>query len=296
MTNTVPVSDDKRFDNLQVLSIAPLMADAIEAVFEDRSRQRALRRRQRLVPGGSSVRVGAACRFGGSDVPPLARGLLAMPDTKLAAEVRTDKGSRPAGRLRRDGRLPGVVYGLGDDAISVTVSAKQLGGILSSRTGANTLITLQIDGRDQLALARQVQRDAVKGTLLHVDFVRVRADQTIQAEVRLSLLGQPEGVSQGGMLEQLMHSLTVEGLPGQLPTEIEHDVTGLVLGDQLHVSDVQLPAGVVITNDATELIAMISVPRGLAEGEGEVAAEAAEGAEGEEGAAAAPAEEAAAQE
>jgi large subunit ribosomal protein L25 len=205
-----------------------------------------------------------------------------MPDTLLPAEVRTERGSRPAGRLRRDGRLPGVVYGLGNPAVAVTVSAKQLGGILSSRTGANTLITLQIDGRGELALARQVQRDAVKGTLLHVDFVRVLADQTIQAEVRLSLLGQPEGVSQGGMLEQLMHSLTVEGLPGQLPTEIEHDVSPMVLGDQLHVGDVALPAGVVITNEPDELIAMISVPRGLAEGEGEVAAEPVEGEEGAE--------------
>ena len=207
-----------------------------------------------------------------------------MPDTLLPAEVRTERGSRPAGRLRRDGRLPGVVYGLGNPAVAVTVSAKQLGGILSSRTGANTLITLQIDGRGELALARQVQRDAVKGTLLHVDFVRVLADQTIQAEVRLSLLGQPEGVSQGGMLEQLMHTLTVEGLPGQLPTEIEHDVSPMVLGDQLHVGDVALPAGVVITNEPDELIAMISVPRGLAEGEGEVAAEPVEGEEGAEAA------------
>ena len=222
-----------------------------------------------------------------------------MADALLPAEVRPERGKRPAGRLRREGRLPGVVYGLGTDAIAVTVSAKQLGGILSSRTGANTLIELQIDGSSHLALARQVQRDAVKGTLTHVDFVRVRADQTIQAEVRLSLLGQPEGVSQGGMLEQLMHSLTVEGLPGQLPTEIEHDVTPLVLGDQLHVSDVALPAGVVITNDPGELIAMISVPRGLAEGEGEVAPEegeeGAEPVEGEEGEAA-PSEDAAPQE
>ena len=222
-----------------------------------------------------------------------------MPDTLLPAEVRPERGTRPAGRLRREGRLPGVVYGLGHDAVAVTVSAKELGGILSSRTGANTLITLQIDGSKELALARQIQRDAVKGTLLHVDFVRVLADQTIQAEVRLSLLGQPEGVSQGGMLEQLMHSLTVEGLPGQLPTEIEHDVTPMELGDQLHVSDVQLPPGVVITNDPGELIAMISVPRGLAEGEGEVAPEegeeGAEPVEGEEGAAA-PSEDAAPQE
>jgi large subunit ribosomal protein L25 len=207
-----------------------------------------------------------------------------MADTKLDATLRSGSGSRPAGRLRREGQLPGIVYGLGADAVSVTVNAHQLGSILSSKTGANTLISLQLSGKTELALARQVQRDPVKGTLIHVDFVRVRADQTIQAEVRLNLSGQPEGVSQGGMLEQLMHSLTVEGLPGQLPNEIEHDVSALDLGDQLRVGEIQLPAGVNVTNDADELVAMISVPRGLAEGEGEVAAaEGEEGAEGAEG-------------
>jgi len=219
-----------------------------------------------------------------------------MPDTLLPAELRTASGSRPAGRLRREGLTPGVVYGLGEESVSVTVNAHQLGNILSSRTGANTLITLQLDGKNELALARQVQRDAVKGNLIHVDFVRVRADQTIQAEVRLNLLGSPEGVSQGGMLEQLMHSLTVEGKPGQLPTEIEHDVTTLVLGDQLRVGDLALPAGVLVTNDPDDLIAMISVPRGLEAGEGEVAPEAAEGAEGEEAPAAGASEETSASE
>ena len=219
-----------------------------------------------------------------------------MPDTLLPAELRTASGSRPAGRLRREGLTPGVVYGLGEESVSVTVNAHQLGNILSSRTGANTLITLQLDGKNELALARQVQRDAVKGTLIHVDFVRVRADQTIQAEVRLNLLGSPEGVSQGGMLEQLMHSLTVEGKPGQLPTEIEHDVTTLVLGDQLRVGDLALPVGVLVTNDPDDLIAMISVPRGLEAGEGEVAPEAAEGAEGEEAPAAGASEETSASE
>jgi large subunit ribosomal protein L25 len=202
-----------------------------------------------------------------------------MADSTLTAELRSDKGSRPAGRLRRQGRLPGVVYGLGEESVSVTVNAHQLGTILSSKTGANTLITLQIDGRDQLALARQVQRDAVRGSLIHVDFVRVRADQTIQAEVRLDLQGEAEGLDQGGMLEQLMHTLTVEGKPGQLPTEISHDVSAMELGDQLHVSDLKLPGDVVVVNDPSELIATISVPRGLEPGEGEPEAE--EGAEGE---------------
>jgi large subunit ribosomal protein L25 len=209
-----------------------------------------------------------------------------MADTKLVAELRSDKGSRPAGRLRREGRLPGVVYGLGEESVSVTVNAHQLGTILSSKSGANTLITLQIDGTDQLALARQIQRDAVKGTLVHVDFIRVRADQTIQAEVRIDLQGDAEGVSQGGMLEQMMHTLTVEGKPGQLPNEIVHDVTALELGDQLHVKDLVVPAGITVVNDPDDLIATISQPRGLeeeaaaAEGEGEEGAEGAEAGEG----------------
>jgi len=203
-----------------------------------------------------------------------------MADTTLAAELRPEKGSRPAGRLRREGRLPGVVYGLGEESVSVTVNAHQLGTILSSKSGANTLITLQLDGQEQLALARQIQRDAVKGSLVHVDFIRVRADQTIQAEVRIDLQGEAEGLDQGGMLEQMMHTLTVEGKPGQLPNEIVHDVSALELGDQLHVRDLVVPAGIVVVTDAEELIATISMPRGL-EAEEEAAAEGEEGEEGE---------------
>ena len=213
-----------------------------------------------------------------------------MPDTKLKVELRSEKGSRPAGRLRREGRLPGVVYGLGEESVSVTVNAHQLGTILSSKSGANTLITLQIDGHDQLALARQIQRDAVKGSLVHVDFIRVRADQTIQAEVRIDLQGEAEGLSQGGMLEQMMHTLTVEGKPGQLPNEIVHDVSALEVGDQLHVKDLAIPAGITVVNDSEDLIATISLPRGLEEeeaaaeeGEEGEAAEGAAGVEGEAG-------------
>jgi large subunit ribosomal protein L25 len=211
-----------------------------------------------------------------------------MSEARLTADLRSETGKRPAGRYRREGKVPAVVYGLGSDAQSVTVPERELTHILTGEAGANTLITLKVDGADQLALAREIQRHPVKGSLVHVDFVRVRADQTITAEVPLRLLGQPEGASQGGMLEQLMHSLTFEGLPGQLPPEIEHEVSALELGDQLHVGDLGLPAGVVVTNDPGDLVAMISVPRGLEAGEGEVAAE---GEAAPEGEAAAPAAE-----
>lgn len=204
-----------------------------------------------------------------------------MPDALLTAEPRPETGSRPAGRYRRRGLVPAVVYGLGSDTIAVAVNARELQHILTGGSGANTLITLRIDGVEQLALARQIQRHPVKPIVMHVDFVRVRADQTITADVPLHLEGEAEGVKLGGLLEQMMFAVTIEALPGDIPQSIAHDISALVLGDQLHVRDLSAPPKVVIVNDGDELIAQVSAPRGLEPGEGE----AAEG-EGAEGAAA----------
>jgi large subunit ribosomal protein L25 len=210
-----------------------------------------------------------------------------MADATLTAELRTARGKGPAGRVRRDGLVPAVVYGLGGDSVSVSVSARELSHILSGESGANTLITLKVDGSDQLALARQIVRHPVKGTLTHVDFVRVRADQTIQAEVPVSLVGDAEGVSRGGVLEQLVHTLTIEALPRDVPTAIEHDISALEIGSAVHVRDLAIPNTVTVLQAADELVAQISAPR-VAE---EAAPAEGEAAEGAEGAAAAPAAE-----
>lgn len=215
-----------------------------------------------------------------------------MPDdVVLIAERRTERGSGPAGRLRRAGRLPAVVYGLGGDATAVTVPAHDLDLILAK--GANSLITLRLDGDDQLALARQVQRHPVRGDLLHVDFVRVSVDVAIAADVALHLVGEPEGVKNGGMIEQQVFTLTVEAKPQDIPGSIEVDVSHLDLGDQLRLSEVALPAGVSTALDPETLIAAIAVPRGLAaEGAEGVGAEGVEGAAPPEGGeAAGPADE-----
>jgi large subunit ribosomal protein L25 len=212
---------------------------------------------------------------------------LAMPDVILTATPREAAGSRPAGRLRRSGLVPAVVYGLGSDTISVSVGARELQHILSGGSGANTVITLRFDGggngADQLALARQIQRHPVKGNLLHVDFVRIRADQTVVAEVPVHLDGEAEGVRNGGLLEQNLFSLSVEALPANLPPAIVHDVSGLDIGDQVHVSDLQVPADVTIVTDAEELVVQVVQPRGMDLGETPEAAEGEEGAEGAEG-------------
>jgi len=202
-------------------------------------------------------------------------------DVVLIAEPRSVRGTGPAGRLRRAGRLPAVVYGLGEDAAPVTVPSHDLDLILAK--GVNSLITLRLDGTDLLALARQVQRDPVRGTLVHVDFVRVSVDVAIMADVALILVGEPIGVRNGGLLDQQLFSIPVEAKPQDIPTSIEVDVSALDLADQLRVADVPLPAGVVTTLESDTLLAAIAVPRGLA-GEGEEGedGEAAEGGEAED--------------
>jgi large subunit ribosomal protein L25 len=200
-----------------------------------------------------------------------------MADVTLTAQRRTAGGKRPAGRVRREGLVPAVVYGLGSDNVSVSVPSRELLHILAGGTGMNTLITLSIDGTDELAMARQLQRHPVKGTLLHVDFVRVRADQTIQAEVPVHLAGDAEGAARGGVLEQLVHTLTVEAKPSDFPPSIEHDISALEIGGQVYVRDLAVPSGVTVLQSEDDLVAQISAPR-VAEAEEGAEGEAAEGA------------------
>ena len=213
-----------------------------------------------------------------------------MSDAILIAQNRTETGDGPAKRLRADGRVPAVVYGLDAGTVSVSVPARELDHILHSASGSNTLITLKVDDASQLTLARQVHRHPVRGTVLHVDFIRVRADQTIEAEVSIQFVGEAEGVRNGGLLEQSIFSLTVEAMPRDIPNAFEHDISELVIGDSIHVRDLAVPAGVVVLQENDAVVAHISMPRAVEE---EVA-EPVEGEEGEapvEGAEAPPAEE-----
>jgi large subunit ribosomal protein L25 len=209
-----------------------------------------------------------------------------MADATLNAERRDAAGKSAAGRIRREGLVPAVVYGLDEESVPVTVSSRELSHVLSGASGLNTLITLKIGGDSQLAIARQIQRHPVKGTYVHVDFVRVRADQTIQAEIPVHLTGEAEGVSRGGVLEQMIHTLTVEAKPADLPPSIEHDISALEIGSGVRVGELAIPASVTVLQEPEEMVAQISAPRVAEEAapaEGEVA-------EGAEGAAAAPAE------
>ena len=205
-------------------------------------------------------------------------------EVTLVADANRPVGKSAARKIRRDGKVPGIVYGQGSDPEAVAVPSRELQHILHGAGGANTLINLDLSGRTDLVLARQVVRHPVRHTLVHVDFIRVRRDQAVAAEVPIRLTGEPQGVKDGGILEQLNFTLSIEAKPADLPTGIDADVSHLDIGDQLTVGELNLPPGVVSTQEPGELVALVAQPRGLELPE-EV--EAAEAEEEEEAAAAA---------
>jgi large subunit ribosomal protein L25 len=203
-----------------------------------------------------------------------------MEEVTLVAEPRRGSGKGPARRARREGRVPGIVYGLGSDPTPVAVPERELAHILHGPGGINTLINLELEGNKELVLARQVQRHPVRHDLLHVDLVRVSRDVAITAEVPLRMVGDDiPGVKDGGILEQVLFTLTVEAKPGELPAGIDVDVSKLEIGDHISVGEVPLPRGVTTTQDPEDLVVHVVQPRGMALPEEIAAAEEAEAAE-----------------
>ena len=147
------------------------------------------------------------------------------------------------------------------------------------------MITLDIEGKKDTALARQINRHPVRPVITHVDFIRVNVNESVEAEVTIHLEGESEGVRDGGRLEQLQFSITVKAKPADIPTSLSHDISGLKINDQVTVADIILPDGVTTEVEADMVIAVVNVPKVEVEEE-VVATEGAEGAEsaGAEGA------------
>lgn len=207
----------------------------------------------------------------------------------LAAETGRDEGTRSSRRLRRDGRVPAVVYGLEADPVTVSVAWPDLRAALTTDAGINAIITLSIDGTEQLSVVKDLQRHPVRRDVIHVDFLRVTADQQIEADVPVVLVGEAVEVTRAnGMVDQTLYSLTVSAKPADIPDEIEVDISELVLGDSIRVADVVLPAGVTTEVDPEDSIATSLVTRSTREAmaadeAAEAAAEAGEGEGGEGG-------------
>jgi large subunit ribosomal protein L25 len=196
---------------------------------------------------------------------------MAISDTTALDVVRRDPGgSRAARRLRREGKVLGVIYGAGDDAVAFEVDARVLRQALAH---AGAVLDLTVDGASRTpVVVKELVRHPVTGHTLHIDLLRVRLDQAIQATVILELVGSENapGVKDGGVLEQITREVTVEALPTDIPDTLEHDVSEMQIGDTLSLEAIRAPAKVTLIGDPETVVATITPPRLQTEAEAEI--------------------------
>ena len=183
-----------------------------------------------------------------------------MAEVKLTAESREGVGKGAARKIRAAGKVPAVLYGPALEPMRLAVDALQLWHALHTDAGTNVLINLAVDGDTFLTMPREVQRDIVRGTLLHVDFLRIRRDVAIQVDVPVLLIGESVGVKEGGVVEHHLWELRVECLPTQVPESIEADISSLAVGDSLHVSDLSIPQHITLLTPAEETLVSVVPP------------------------------------
>jgi len=187
---------------------------------------------------------------------------MASTTTQLEVATRTPEGSRAARRLRRSGRVPGVIYGGDGEPLSFDVDERELRHALAA---SGAVIDVSIDGARALPVVlKDAQRHPVRGQTVHVDLLRVRLDRAIQAVVPLELLGADDapGVKLGGgILEHIVREVTIEALPNNIPESLSYDVSELEIGDTVTLDAVAAPDGVTIVDDPEETIAILSAPR-----------------------------------
>jgi large subunit ribosomal protein L25 len=205
-------------------------------------------------------------------------------EVRLAAEVRTEFGKGGARRTRRAGKIPAVIYGHGADPRHVSLPAREFTHAIK-RGGANVLLTLSVEGKDELTIPKAIQRHPIKGEYEHVDLISVRIGEKVTIDVPLVLTG---AIAPGGLLGQDHTSVTVEAEATHLPTEIEVSIEGLEVGAHITAGDLVLPTGSTLVTDAETLLVNVS----QAPTEADMAAEIEVSAEAEAAAEAATTEEA----
>jgi large subunit ribosomal protein L25 len=192
---------------------------------------------------------------------------------ELIAQDRPDFGTRAAKRLRKAGRVPGVVYGHKEATVAIAVSGDELATAI--RKGAR-VIDLKQGEAVQRALIKELQWDPLGHDILHVDFTRISKDEKIELPVRVELRGTAPGVTAGGVLSQQLHEVTVECLADSIPNSIRVNIGTLQIGDVIHIREVTLPPGVTIKGDADAVVVQVTAPVAEVEAVAPAAAESAE--------------------
>jgi large subunit ribosomal protein L25 len=201
------------------------------------------------------------------------------------ATARETNGKGGARSLRSQGQIPAVIYGHGRDPQALSLNARDLDKLLGHIQAESTVIEVSVGGTTSKTLIREIQRHPIKRQILHVDFQALVAGEKVTVNIPIVLSGIPEGVRlEGGVLDQTLREVEIEVDPSNIPDHIEYDVTNMVIGDSVHVSDLKVPDGVEVLDDPETSVAVLAAPRAVIE----EAAAVAEPVEGEAGAVAEP--------
>ena len=183
-----------------------------------------------------------------------------MSQVVLVARNRQNKGSGEARKIRRAGRIPGVLYGRLGEAISIDLDAqeftKEVKGISES-----TIVKVEVDGKPYDAFVKDTQRNIIDGNILHVDFYEVESGVALRARVPIQLKGNAIGVREGGILEFPLHEIEVECLPKDLPERIELDISGLGVNQSIHVRDIPLSDAIRVISASDQVVALVKYAR-----------------------------------
>jgi large subunit ribosomal protein L25 len=200
-----------------------------------------------------------------------------MSNYTIAADVRDTTGKGAARKLRREGKIPAVLYGRKTEPIMLAVDAVKLERLLRQGAGESSLIDVQVR-RDtktdpHTVILKELQIDPVKQFYRHADFHEIAMDEEITLEIPIELLGTPAGVEQGGILENIRRYLTISCLPGKLVDKISFDVSEMGVGDTIHIKDIPLPAGLTAQEEGDLAVATVAAPSVEAEPSGEAGEE-----------------------
>jgi large subunit ribosomal protein L25 len=200
---------------------------------------------------------------------------------KLVVQNRAILGSAESRRLRRQGLIPGVLYGR-EAPVAISIPERDLRTALTGASGMNAVLDVVVEGGNtHSSVLKEYQLDKVRGTVTHVDLQEVRLDQPIHATVPLHLTGESVGAKEGGVLNQVLTELNVEALPMEVPASLDFDISGLHLGESAHLSQVALPEGVTLLDDGEAVFVTVTLPTREVEPEPEEVPEGEEGVEGE---------------
>ncbi|MDR1257080.1 MAG: 50S ribosomal protein L25 [Spirochaetaceae bacterium] len=178
-----------------------------------------------------------------------------MSNVVFSAKTRTALGSAHSRRLRRQGRVPGVIYGKGE-TVHIDLDGRELFAGLRN-ISESTIVKVDVEGAEHDAFVKDTQRNIIDGNILHVDFYEIEMGKILRARVSVRITGNPVGVRNGGILETPLHDIEVECLPKDLPARIDIDISGLDVNQSIHVRDLVLGDGVKLVSGEDQVVALV---------------------------------------